>query len=376
MEISVKVLLILILATLCCSLNKVFAGIVKIDYLEQNSDIEAEISRALLQPTPWNYYFSSIPWSGAYYLNRSVDAGMVITDKQFSEVKKALRFSLPIYEDYVRKINSVRSLRQFLLEFPATPDICALGISFPFQNNDMLKKEHVGCLLFRSGIEVTHWTPQPNDLKHPRAENQRFLPSQIPELAALYNKGVPRRSVEPKPTIRPALKLVARSEETAQYHFFEFIKKWVPTFDLKLILMGTTDELKNRCCAFSFAATGTQKISLQKARIIAATCGKDSLQFLKTDQRCLEYFIDEPIQENPDRKPSQDYIAFRISFWDENIDRVVQPFIAEVRFVDSVFSYYTADEGQKLVLEHKETFDEAMHFLEQLEKPSEPSIQH
>ena len=370
MEFPTKLLFVLISITVCWGVNEVFAGMVKLETLEQTEEIQADIARALSQPTPWNYYFTSVPYSGAHHLNRTVDATVVISDKQFSEVEKAIHFSLPMYVDYLRKINSVRTLRQFLLEFPATPDICVLAIRFPFQHKDMRLKEHVGCIVFRRGAEITHWIPQLQDPEHLKAVTPFILPDQIPELAALYKKGVPRHFVDPKPIIRPVLELLHYPKESFRRQFFEFIKQWTPSFHLKLILMGITDSLKSRCDDFSFVATGVQKISLREARIIAATCGKDSIQFLKTNQRCLEYIQKESAKRNFDPSPIH-YLTFRISFWDENIDRVVQPFIAEVRFVDGIFSYYTADEVQSLVLEHRETFDEAMEFLEQLKEPSQ-----
>ena len=54
-------------------------------------------------------------------------------------------------------------------------------------------------------------------------------------------------------------------------------------------------------------------------------------------------------------EPASDQIAFRINFWDENIDRPVAPYIAEIRLLDDKLSYFTADENQRLVLVFEET---------------------
>ena len=61
--------------------------------------------------------------------------------------------------------------------------------------------------------------------------------------------------------------------------------------------------------------------------------------------------------------PIPEHIAFRISFWDENIDRQPQPYIAEIRCIDGKLTYFTADENQFISQVFEETFDEAREFL-------------
>ena len=52
----------------------------------------------------------------------------------------------------------------------------------------------------------------------------------------------------------------------------------------------------------------------------------------------------------------QKYLSFRISFWDEYIDRVQAPAIAEVRVYGSRARYYVADELQRLHVVCEEEF--------------------
>jgi hypothetical protein len=365
MEFPTKLFLVLLSISLCWGFSRFFAGTIKFTSAEQTSQIQKDIALTFFQPTPWNYYFSSAPWAGANSLNKTVDATVVISDKQFFDTEKAIRFSVPIYVDFLRKVNSVRSMRQFLLEFPATPNICLFAIRFLKPNSNMDQEENI--IRFSRGIQVIRWNPHPNNPARHREPILQLLPEQVPELAALYTKGVPRRSIDPKPLIRPVPDLNFFSKENPHRVFFEGIKQWIPSLNLKLILMGPTDRLKSLCSSFSFVATGTQKISLQEARLLAAACSKDSIQFLKTNQSCIKFISELGTERNFDTNPVL-YLSFRLSFWDENIDRIAQPFIAEIRFIDGVISYYTADEGQFLVLVHQETFDEAIQFLEQSKK--------
>jgi hypothetical protein len=364
MEFPTKLLLVLLSISLCWGFSRVFTGTIKFTSAEQTSQIQKDIALTFFQPTPWKYYFSSAPWAGASSLNEVVDATVVISDKQFSDTEKAIQFSMPIYVDFLRKVNSIRSMRQFLLEFPATPNNCFFVIRFLKSNSNMDQKYHI--IEFGRGIQVSRWNPHNAPALH-REPILQLLPEQVPELAALYTKGVPRRPIDPKPLIRPVPDLNHYPKENFHRHFFEFINQWVPSRNLKLVLMGPTDRLKSQCWDLSFVATGTQKISLQEARLLAATCSKDSIQFLKTNQNCIKFISELGTERNFDTNPVL-YLSFRLSFWDENIDRVVQPFIAEIRFIDGVISYYTADEGQFLVLVHQETFDEAIQFLEQSKK--------
>jgi hypothetical protein len=47
------------------------------------------------------------------------------------------------------------------------------------------------------------------------------------------------------------------------------------------------------------------------------------------------------------------------------VNRIAEPYIAEIRVIGDSFKYYTADEGQRLVLIYEESWDDAMKFLEQ-----------
>ena len=52
-------------------------------------------------------------------------------------------------------------------------------------------------------------------------------------------------------------------------------------------------------------------------------------------------------------------IVLRFSFWDENIDRQPEPYIAEIRLENEKILYFTADENQFLKLVQEESVEEA-----------------
>jgi hypothetical protein len=336
----------------------------------RTQELNKDLMEAATKPNRWGYGISWPPDVTESYLN-DIDE-TIIVDKTFTDVDKALQFALPIYEDFIRRVNSVRAVRPFLLEFPITPKTCCLAFRIRDMTKDRDQHPHVGTIVFRPVVEVVYWNPRPDLPKKGETKAVYLTPDQIPGLSRLYQNGVPRKAVTSKPIIRPLDKMEWRGKETAHYHFFEFSKKWAQQFSLIVIVSGETDKLKIIESDFSIAMVGTQRISLKEARNIAATFGRDALRFMKEDEKCIEYFKEETKEKATEIKPSPDYIGLRISFWDENIDRVVQPYIAEIRYVDGVFKYYTADELQRLVLVYEETFDEAMKFLDQVPLDKKP----
>jgi hypothetical protein len=134
-------------------------------------------------------------------------------------------------------------------------------------------------------------------------------------------------------------------------------------------MSGTAGENERDSRAFDFVLGGGQCINLEEARKLAATCSKELLDFVRNDKECRIYLKERSEwkgSKDPSTFPEPRHIAFRISFWDENVDRQPAPYIAEIRVIDEKFKYFTSDECQRLVLVHEETFDEAQAFLKSL----------
>ena len=109
----------------------------------------------------------------------------------------------------------------------------------------------------------------------------------------------------------------------------------------------------------------------EQARTLAASCSIELLEFVRKNQIWLDYLKDRSTWKcTKDRTsfPEPRHLAFRILFWDENVYRQPAPYIAEIRVIGENFKYFTSDEGQRLVLVHEETFDEAQAFLKALKE--------
>ena len=117
---------------------------------------------------------------------------------------------------------------------------------------------------------------------------------------------------------------------------------------------------------FGFVLAGTHKLSLADARKLAADCATQFLQSIQNSDKAKAYAakVDKTFRRTrPDGTFSSKDFIFRLSFWDENIDRRENPYIAEIRFFDNTFQYFTSDEGQRLVPVFQETFDEATKLM-------------
>ena len=124
---------------------------------------------------------------------------------------------------------------------------------------------------------------------------------------------------------------------------------------------------------FNLILWGTARLTKDAARKLAAECVGEFLKFVQNDKRTLDYMGErskDKYMHDTATFPEARHIGFRISFWDENMDRQIEPYIAEIRLHEGKLRYFTADDGQRLVLAHEETFDEGQEYLKSLSNTS------
>jgi len=329
--------------------------------------IDRELGDAFSQPTPGNCILLFPIRYGTNSLAFSVRATFVVCHKGTTDVGQATKLYSSIYSHFVRKCNATRVLRPFLETFPLTPSQAKLCLRFDEDYDSICLPPKI------AGIDLDNEDIISYDL-FTQMDPEPFtglltVPAKdVPEMAPYYQRGCPRKVVDPKPMI--PLLLSMPHPIRGSKPLFSFLEAYCKKVDLGLIVMGYVGPTWKDKSVYGFVLVGRQMIHLDRARKLASRCAKDAFDFIRQDKECLEQIkfqstLDFPIHPSP--TPVPEHVAFRISFWDENIDRPVQPYIAEIRYFNGVFKYYTADDVQKLVLVHQETFDEAMKFLEQKE---------
>jgi hypothetical protein len=149
---------------------------------------------------------------------------------------------------------------------------------------------------------------------------------------------------------------------------FLLSKKICAENNLNLTAFANVCGYTNSSTPFEAAFWGNHTLSLTDARKLTAQLSFRILQFVRTNTEALKrlqvWKEDHPSTSIADVATPEN-IALRLSFWDDNIDRQPEPYIAEVRLRDGKVTYYTADEKQFLKQIFEESFEASQKVLEQ-----------
>jgi hypothetical protein len=327
--------------------------------------LDREIEKRVSEPNKWGYTVLSSPSMSSQGLTYFLSFNVYLKGVRYSSIDEVERLYVDVYGDFLSKINSIRSIRPFLAEFPLTPSSVSLCLGFEDEKGKNLSPPYIvsAILKWDKLIFNQYIIGKEYDLGFVFKNIEERDPRKISGLKELYFPSVPRRMAEysckigliPNPSTSPYAKAL-----------FNFLKRFSKSNNLEFVTIGRVGETVNEIWPFEFALRGSQCLKLDEARVIAAKCFYEVWQSVKQDTRCIEYLKRRnllPHFKDMATSPEPRHIAFRISFWDENVDRQPEPYIAEIRFLGGTFKYFTADEGQRLVLVHEETFDDALAFL-------------
>ncbi len=321
--------------------------------------------RAVMDNNRWGYSLfeydlPSISESGLTYW---VDASVMLKHRKFTSVDEAERFFVKVYDDFFRTINSIRIVRPFLATFPLTPDTCRLGIGFIDEAGKLLRPPYLSSVVMeKDSLRFKQWVDSKGIAEQPYAPICVRSPREIDGLKELYSYPVPRKSVEPKPRVPPFSDHSWRFQSPVIKAQIAFLRKFCNQNSLQLVTIGSVGQHYFDSRFFEAVLCGFERLSLQEARTLGARCSQEMFDFIRKDPSCLECIKElstKPYEKNHSPTPIPEHIAFRISFWDENIDRQPQPYIAEIRCLDGKLTYFTADENQFISQVFEETFAEA-----------------
>jgi len=124
-----------------------------------------------------------------------------------------------------------------------------------------------------------------------------------------------------------------------------FGRKMTKKYHLKLLGTGTGHIIDSSYkCDFAFNYMDNRKINLEEARVLAKSLAQEFSDLLFMDPVFATY-REEVNREYPRhaRELAIDQIGFKISFWDENVDRPLHPYIAQIRFIEGDLCYYYAE---------------------------------
>lgn len=304
----------------------------------------------------------------------------ILTGVKFSDPGDAEKKYVDIFREYQNKLNSIPYIRPFLWEFPLTPNTIQLEVGLRDETNEPWPSNLISAILPDPKGSLNFLAYAPFETPEPKQGGgiyQYFPPhrdvyksvlskplEKVESLASCFSPFVPRSPIPEHELEILSLSYIPLGSDTDRA-VATFLQAFTKQQHLIPLLSSYSDpSAKNM--VFSFAACGRQKQLLAEARLLAATCAHEWLEFLKKDKVVLEAMKKRNNEVPTDFAliPQPRHLNFRISFWDGAINRQSAPYIAEIRFVNSTFFYFTADEGQRLVPVFQETYDDTMKFLQ------------
>ena len=326
--------------------------------------LNKELIETVIKPNRGKYTFYEAPQMSERGLTHCLEVWVILTDVRCSSFEQAELIHRQIYKDLFFAANSIRIIRPFLAEFPLTPNSFYLHVSFLDSQGERLRPPNFSAIISReSSIRFHNYaTDEEFSGKDPSSGPGYKIIKKIQIFDATWLKeyfsvGAPRKK-ENFHTIIPKYSRPPSLCSDSGKAIFWFEKKFCETNGLSLVTIGNASESSLGSKAFDFVLRGEQPLDLDQSRKLVSLCFNETLKFIRNDQDCLDYMKRRSNWSNlkdPATVPEPRHIAFRISFWDENIDRQPEPYIAEIRVVGDNCKYFTANEKQQLVLAFEET---------------------
>jgi len=135
-------------------------------------------------------------------------------------------------------------------------------------------------------------------------------------------------------------------------------------FKLRFLFEGNYTTPNNTLSCVSF--TDTKNVQLNQGRILATQLAENFTAF-NLSNSVLKQSFQEAFESYSCTESFSDFVlkklGFRITYWNENLDRPKAPYLAEIQFRDNTFYYYEADpQTQALKLIFEESYENAITF--------------
>jgi hypothetical protein len=328
--------------------------------------VDDELARVVSKPNRWGYsvcvyFYPHLSETGlTYWFQPSLEFSSV----QISSVEEAKELYVDVYRDFLCKINSIRILRPYMDSFPLTPDTCCLNIDFHDEKGKSLRPPYIAAVSMKEGVlEFSKYQGLVGNNMSAFKTFWKEPAREIQGLKELYAPSCPRGAVHPNLQLPQYIPLPGQYVPPVAKAQDELIERFCKQNNLVITIWGVVGKHYFDCRPFDFVLRGSQTLNLEQAKSLAARCNKELLSFAQTNQLYKDYIKERSTWKNekhPSPTPIPEQFAYRISFWDENIDRPVAPYIAEIRLLDGTLSYFTADENQQLILAFEEQFPESL----------------
>ena len=326
--------------------------------------LDNEIRHEVLKPNILGYsvvFFPQIDCSG---YTHSLDLTIDIKGMPKKSIPEIEQLHATIYKEFLRNLNSLKCIRPFLASFPLSPDSFSLSIGFLSESGrHFLPPYFVSIIMDEKNLEFVQLDK--DNVINP-GNIVLTKPIQGSEwLKQFYHTIIEKKINLEQPHV-PEVTYILRDSPPHHHAVFDFAKTLSKKFLLNFVSLGPNESPFEKERPFEMVFWAKDRLSKDAARNLAAKCSIEFLNFVQNDKRTLEYMDERSknsFMHDNAILPEVRHIGFRISFWDENIDRQPAPYIAEIRVVGDKFKYFTSDENQRLVLAYEETFEDAQAYL-------------
>ena len=331
-------------------------------------DSNIMMERALQQINRWGFTIRFFPGLDDGSMTYCFDVELAMKSQYLRTIEEAQAFYVEVYKLALRQMNQVREIRPYLASFPLTPGAFELSLFFNDGEGRRVSGEYIAAAILSN-----------NKLRFVRYDGAQgpspeWCTSEITGLKELYAPVCPRSPVHPKRVLPGRPFDTWRYNSTQTQEVISFLRERCRETELSLIVVGGVGKTPFDSRGLNFSLSGTQRLTLADAKLFASKWVQYTTDYSQSSQLYKEHLRlrhEQMPRECPSPDPTPQQIAFRISFWDENLDRPVAPFIAEIRLLDEKLSYFTADDNQCLVLKFEESFADALVRQQtELEKPS------
>ena len=289
-----------------------------------------------------------------------------LSQTNVDDPEEALKIFFPYAKAYVDTMNNVREARPYFVSFPYTIYMWNFTLNFardPKTNRYLYDPYICGVRVCGQHLEITRLFKEklmPNgrlcrDVYANINEHPKVLPKQLQEIA------FPHFDAPKTPTVIPQAKSYCYFNNGLEQDF-TFFRKFANENGLILTALDYVfvdmpcPNPKSRCFEEAFAAQ-EKYFTLEESRQLVSKITKGVAQFSSATDKFENWVNAFRKRGEESLTPNinlQEYMGFRISFWDQYIDRVQPPHIAEIWVRGSKAQYYVSDELQRLQLIHEE----------------------
>ena len=315
---------------------------------------------------------SMMPW---HKLTDSVPCTIRLPDTKTKDPQEALNIYLSYAQAYVDTMNNVREVRPYLAAFPFSLNMWFFLVNFA--SNPETKTffyapyiAEVACCGGGLDIYRLHKEKRMPDghVGSHIYDNAYETPEVLP--VAIQQMAIPRFDVKKEPKTIPEEIKFCFPDDDGGKRIFAFFKKLAEHNGFTLLALdhvfchginyiyrdeGARSE-KMGCNQVAFAAQ-EKYLNIDESKELVSKIRQEIITFSFPSEK-LEDWVNLFRKEKKEKLSStlnlQEYMSIRISFWDRYIDRVKQPYIAEIQVMGTKAKYYVADELQRLQLIYEE----------------------